>query len=204
MFTVVETPSFTRLWPDYWDEDERGEFVAWLAGNPEAGDIVRGSGGCRKVRWSRAGTGKSGGVRVIYFNRLSNGEIWLLTIYSKGARDSIPGNVLSKLKESMAKMTEKDLLKRDAKRNIGNELLQAVQEMKAGKVGHVHRVAMSAVTAARTSAGISQSEFATLLGVSPRTLQEWEQGRRQPSGAARTLLAIAARHPQVLREILDT
>jgi hypothetical protein len=69
----------------------------------------------------------------------------------------------------MAKMTEKDLLKRDAKRNIGNELLQAVQEMKAGKVGHVHRVAMSAVTAARTSAGISQSEFATLLGVSPRT-----------------------------------
>jgi putative transcriptional regulator len=104
----------------------------------------------------------------------------------------------------MAKMTEKDLLKRDAKRNIGNELLQAVQEMKAGKVGHVHRVAMSAVTAARTSAGISQSQFATLLGVSPRTLQEWEQGRRQPSGAARTLLAIAARHPQVLREILDT
>jgi hypothetical protein len=101
MFTVVETPSFTRLWPDYWDEDERGEFVAWLAGNPEAGDIVRGSGGCRKVRWSRAGTGKSGGVRVIYFNRLSNGEIWLLTIYSKGARDSIPGNVLSKLKESI-------------------------------------------------------------------------------------------------------
>jgi hypothetical protein len=101
MFTVVETPSFTRLWPDYWDEDERGEFVVWLAGNPEAGDIVRGSGGCRKVRWSRAGTGKSGGVRVIYFNRLSNGEIWLLTIYSKGARDSIPGNVLSKLKESI-------------------------------------------------------------------------------------------------------
>jgi hypothetical protein len=101
MFTVIETPTFTRLWPDYWSEDERGEFVAWLAANPEAGDVIRGSGGCRKVRWSRGGTGKSGGVRVIYFNRLSNGEIWLLTIYAKSARDSIPANVLNKLKESI-------------------------------------------------------------------------------------------------------
>jgi hypothetical protein len=49
MFTVIETPSFTRLWPDYWDEDERGEFVTWLAGDPEAGDVIRESGGCRKV-----------------------------------------------------------------------------------------------------------------------------------------------------------
>lgn len=102
----------------------------------------------------------------------------------------------------MAKMSTKALLKRDAKRNIGDELLQAVREMKAGKAGHVHRVAMSAVTAARTSAGLSQPQFAALLGVSARTLQEWEQGRRQPSGAAQTLLAIAARHPELLREVL--
>jgi hypothetical protein len=101
MFTVIETPSFTRLWPDYWDEDERGEFVTWLAGDPEAGDVIRESGGCRKVRWSRAGAGKSGGVRVIYFNRLSNGEIWLLTMYAKSARDSIAGDILKKLKESI-------------------------------------------------------------------------------------------------------
>jgi len=54
VYTVIETPSFTRLWPDYWTEDERGEFVAWLALHPEAGDVIKGSGGCRKVRWSRA------------------------------------------------------------------------------------------------------------------------------------------------------
>jgi putative transcriptional regulator len=102
----------------------------------------------------------------------------------------------------MEKMSTKALLKRDAKRNIGDELLQAVQEMKAGKAGHVHRVTMSAVTAARTKAGLSQPQFARLLGVSARTLQEWEQGRRQPSGAAQTLLAIAARHPEVLKEVL--
>ena len=61
---------------------------------------------------------------------------------------------------------------------------------------------MSAVTEARTRAGFSQQQFADLLGVSSRTLQEWEQGRRQPSGAAQTLLAIAARHPEILREVL--
>ena len=94
MYTVVETPLFSRLWPDYWSEDERIEFAAFLSSTPEAGDVVPGSGGCRKVRWSRAGTGKRGGVRVIYFNRLPEGIIVLLLIYAKSARDSIPADVL--------------------------------------------------------------------------------------------------------------
>lgn len=99
MLTVIETPSFQRLWPDYWTEEERGEFAAWLAQHPDAGDVVPRSGGVRKVRWTRAGTGKSGGVRVIYFNRLANGEIWLLLIYSKSVADNIPANVLRELKK---------------------------------------------------------------------------------------------------------
>ena len=102
----------------------------------------------------------------------------------------------------MAKMTEKALKARDAKRNLGSELLAAVREMKAGKVGHVHRVSLSAIAEARARSGLSQSRFAELLGVSPRTVQEWEQGRRQPSGAARSLLAIASRRPEVFREVL--
>lgn len=103
----------------------------------------------------------------------------------------------------MAKMTDKALRQRDVKRNIGAELLAAVREMKAGKVGRVHRVRVSAITEARFRTGLSRQKFAELLGVSPRTLQEWEQGRRQPSGAARSLLAIAVRRPEVLREIFD-
>lgn len=99
MLTVIESPSFQRLWPDYWTEEERGEFAAWLAQHPDAGDVVPRSGGVRKVRWTRAGTGKSGGVRVIYFNRLANGEIWLLLIYSKSVADNIPANVLRDLKK---------------------------------------------------------------------------------------------------------
>jgi putative transcriptional regulator len=102
----------------------------------------------------------------------------------------------------MAKLTAKELAKWEKSRDIGAELLQAVREMKAGKAAHAHRVKVSEVLEARTRAGLSQPQFAALLGVSTRTLQEWEQGRRQPSGAAQTLLAIATRHPEVLRDVL--
>jgi putative transcriptional regulator len=103
----------------------------------------------------------------------------------------------------MAKMTERALRARDAKRNLGAELLASVREMKKGKAGHVHRVPVSAIAEARARSGLSRQKFAELLGVSPRTLQEWEQGRRHPSGAARSLLAIAARRPDVLREVFE-
>ena len=101
MYTIIETPLFTADAKGIWSEDERGEFCAWLAENPLAGDVIRGSGGCRKVRWSRSGTGKSGGVRVIYFNRLANGEIYLLVIYAKAERGNIPGHLLKSIKEEI-------------------------------------------------------------------------------------------------------
>jgi hypothetical protein len=101
LFTVIETPTFTRLWTDYWDEDERGEFVAWLVENAEAGDVIRGSGGCRKVRWKRAGTGKRGGVRVICYNRLAEGAIYLLLIYAKGVRDDINVKMLDGIRRTL-------------------------------------------------------------------------------------------------------
>ncbi len=82
----------------------------------------------------------------------------------------------------------------EAKRDIGEELLQSIRDMKAGK-GHV---VLSPAIEARSRTGLSQSQFATLLGVSVRTLQGWEQGRKQPSGAARTLLAIARTNPKAV------
>ena len=81
MLTVVETLLFQRQWPLYWTEEERGAFAAYIAEHPAAGDVVPESGGIRKVRWGRAGTGKSGGVRVIYFTCLAEGELVLLTLY---------------------------------------------------------------------------------------------------------------------------
>ena len=101
MYTVIETPTFTRQWPDYWTEDERGEFVVWLALHPEVGDVIKSSGGCRKVRWSRPGTGKRGGVRVIHYNRLTDGVIYLLVMYAKGVKDSIPAKTLNTIRETI-------------------------------------------------------------------------------------------------------
>lgn len=83
---------------------------------------------------------------------------------------------------------------------LGSKLLAAVQEMQAGKAARVTEVQPNEVALARIKTGMSQAQFAEALDISPRTLQEWEQGRRQPSGAARTLIRIAALHPEVVRE----
>lgn len=98
---------------------------------------------------------------------------------------------------------DKQLLARDAKRNVGKELLQAIRDVKAGRHGARYQVDANTIVAARLKSGLSQSEFAAALNISPRTLQQWEQGRRQPSGAAETLLRIVARHPEVLREVMS-
>ncbi len=99
MLAIIETPTFEEDARKIWTEEERGAFCAWLATNPEAGDVIPGSGGCRKVRWARAGSGKRGGVRVIYFTRLADGEIWLLVIYSKSVKENIPSHILKAVRE---------------------------------------------------------------------------------------------------------
>lgn len=98
MLTVIAPPFFLAKMRDIWTDDEFGEFRAWLAFNPENGDVIAGSGGCRKVRWSRQGMGKSSGVRVVYFNRLASGEIVLLTLYTKSVRGTIPAHLLRAIK----------------------------------------------------------------------------------------------------------
>ncbi len=81
------------------------------------------------------------------------------------------------------------------------DLKQSVQEMKSGTVAKSTAVALSPIAEARLKSGLTQTQFAALMGVSPRTVQDWEQGRREPSGAAKTLLKVAVRHPEVLREL---
>ncbi len=103
----------------------------------------------------------------------------------------------------MAKLTPKELKKWEASRDMVAELERSVREMKAGKAAREHRVKIPEALEARLASGLSQQKFADVLGVSPRTLQEWEQGRRKPSGAARSLLVIAKRKPEVLREVFS-
>ena len=100
MNTVSETPIFQKYAEEIWSESERSEFISWIAANPQAGDVVPGSGGCRKVRWTRQGMGKRGGARVIYFNEVE-GRIWLLIVYSKSKFDNLPAEFLAQLKSEV-------------------------------------------------------------------------------------------------------
>jgi hypothetical protein len=98
--TVVETPLFNKLWPAYWTEDELGTFCAFVASNPNEGVVVPGAGGVRKLRWGRAGAGKSGGVRVIYFVRSQASELVLLTIYAKSQIETLKARTLKELRDA--------------------------------------------------------------------------------------------------------
>ena len=81
------------------------------------------------------------------------------------------------------------------------DLLESVRQMRRGEASRSTRVKLPPAAEARKRMGLSQQDFAELLGVSPRTLQDWEQGRREPTGAARMLLKVAVKHPGVLRKI---
>jgi hypothetical protein len=98
--TVAETAIFQRYASEIWSEAERVEFINWIAANPESGDVIRGSGGCRKVRWTSAGQGKRGGARVIYFN-VDTEIIWLLIVYKKAKFDDLPTSFLVELKQGV-------------------------------------------------------------------------------------------------------
>jgi len=99
-------------------------------------------------------------------------------------------------------MTTRKVKATSSAEEFGLKLLQSVREMKARKFTRVTQVTVNEVVEARQSTGMSQAEFASALHISKRTLQEWEQGRRSPSGAAQALVRIAKRHPEVLREVL--
>jgi putative transcriptional regulator len=99
------------------------------------------------------------------------------------------------------KASERVLAGLEAQRDIWQEVLDGVREIKAGGGRRTRVEPKSPVVRARLKAGLTQTQFAALLGVSRRTLEQWEQGRREPSGAAKTLMRVAELHPEVLREI---
>lgn len=97
----IETSIFTKLLYTYLSENEYLGLQSYLLVRPEAGDIVPGSGGVRKVRWAAKGRGKRGGVRIIYYWKQSDGEIWLLTLYAKNEASTIPPHILRQIAEEI-------------------------------------------------------------------------------------------------------
>ena len=101
MYTFIETKLFSRLIVDYMTDDDYAALQCHLAVHPESGDVIQGSGGVRKMRWAGTGRGTRGGLRVIYYLRTQQGQIWLLTVYPKSVRESIPASTLRKIKEEL-------------------------------------------------------------------------------------------------------
>lgn len=97
----IETTAFTKLLPNYLSDEEYRALQTYLMQKPDAGDIVRGSGGIRKVRWASDRKGKSGGIRIIYYWKKPDHEIWMLTLYRKSERSTIPGHILKQIAEAI-------------------------------------------------------------------------------------------------------
>ena len=107
MVTVAETSEYARRAGKILSENERTELICYLAAHPEAGVVMEGAGGVRKLRWAREGRGKSGGVRVIYFFYNDGIPLYLLTIYGKNEKDNLSAaerNELAKLAALLVKM----------------------------------------------------------------------------------------------------
>lgn len=101
MFSFIETKLFSRLVADTLSDEEYRELQRVLVNDPEAGDLIPGSGGIRKLRWRISGRGKRGGIRVIYYARSRREEIWMLTLYAKNVVENIPAHVLRQIKEEI-------------------------------------------------------------------------------------------------------
>lgn len=98
MFSFIETRLFSRLVGEHLSDDEYASLQRALIANPEAGALIPGTGGVRKIRWAVRGRGRRGGVRVIYYAKVREGVIWMLTIYAKSVAESIPAHVLRKIR----------------------------------------------------------------------------------------------------------
>jgi len=96
---LLQTPTYQRTAKAVWSEDEVAEFISFISESPEVGDVIKGSRALRKVRWARAGMGKRGGARVIYFVRTAAGEVVLIAAYAKGNTDTLPTEFLNRIKE---------------------------------------------------------------------------------------------------------
>ena len=101
MISFVETKLFTRLVQEYLSDDDYSKLQQALLADPEAGAIIPGSGGVRKLRWGVAGRGKRGGIRVIYFLRTAQGQIWMLTLYAENVTENIPASVLKQIRDEI-------------------------------------------------------------------------------------------------------
>jgi putative transcriptional regulator len=217
--TVVETPGFLRDATAALSAEERTEMISFLAANPDAGDIMPGTGGTRKLRWRAQGRGTRGGVRVIYYSH----KRFAAAVSAQRIRKEREGQPDKGRTERNADpvapfgcgLPEKDgamKAKRTTKPGrpgAGSRIIASLKEAVDWVEGRESQVRVTTVEvpsidvrATRQRLRLSQAAFAAKFGFQPATLRNWEQGRTRPDGPARVLLAVIARHPEAVEDAL--
>ncbi|MDX8437220.1 MULTISPECIES: helix-turn-helix domain-containing protein [Mesorhizobium] len=204
---------FIKQAAELFSEDERKELIDFLAANPKVGDEIPGTGGVRKVRFGAKGKGKRGAARVIYYWYSDDAPIYALLAYGKNEKVDLEPDeakaVAAFAKAIKAANKEQDMSEMT---KFGADLIQAMSEALAHAQGKdvpgikVHSVDVGVVDAKaiRKKLDLTQDEMATVLGTSPSGYKKWEQGKRQPSGAARTLLRIMKKEPEAVLRALSS
>lgn len=217
MKTVVHTPGLEAgAKAEGMTEEEVLALANYVAATPEAGDMIVGSGGCRKVRWAKTGGGKSGGYRVVTFFP-GKAEVYLVAVLAKGKRanfqrcrgeaDERQGEDDQRRQVSRAEIKEGQMPKSDD--TNFKRIMRGLDEVAAYVDGTADRSAYKVhvpvtvdVKGVRGRLGLSQAAFASRYGFSKAAVQDWEQGRRQPEASARVLLTVIDREPEAVQRAL--
>jgi DNA-binding transcriptional regulator YiaG len=230
--TVWRSPAFERYAPSLLGYDGMEEFVDFIAANPLDGAVITGTGGVRKGRWARPGTGKRGGSRILYYYHDDDNPIGLITIYGKGDKDSLTADEKAEFRKLTANIKKQIAAKRKAThssathqpipqppplpriqnmaRNIAREALDGLKEFSdhiagkptKGRTTIVNIPADIDVRAVRKLTGLSQEEFARTYAIPIHTLRKWEQKTRKPDQASRVYLTTIARDPEAIMKLL--
>ena len=210
MQTIVETPAFLGDARSLGLSDgERLAIVMSIAANPAGGDVIEGTGGARKVRFAGRGKGKRGGYRVITFFS----GIFLLSIFAQKPEDGFGAERTTSIEIRPGRsgrdlQVRKGVEMRKRKATAGERMIESARQALAfakGRDNHgceVHVPNHVDVKAIREKISLSQGEFAKLFGLSKRTMEHWEHGRRVPSGPARAFLTVIAHEPDAVRRAL--
>jgi DNA-binding transcriptional regulator YiaG len=203
--TIVETPTYLAIANKLFSEEERVDIVALVAADPECGDLIRGTGGFRKVRVARKGMGKSGGARVVYVWRNERFPVFLIAVFPKNQKENLS-------------MAERNALKKRADTifdTYGGSMKTQFEQMMDGlndveaflggkQEGFSAHVPQDVdVKAIRNRLGMTQAKFSDTFGFSLDAIKHWEGGRRTPEAPARTLLTVIDRNPGAVLTALN-
>jgi DNA-binding transcriptional regulator YiaG/mRNA-degrading endonuclease RelE of RelBE toxin-antitoxin system len=218
MHAVCETHAFSRAAAEAgMTAEEVARLILFLSENPDAGELIVGTGGARKLRFAPTGRGKRGGYRVVTYYCAEDIPVFLMDAYAKGDKIDLSARERAELKKelelfareyrAMVRTQVLELKKGEVMSKAGKRLLGAAQEMRAiargeAKSAHVHIPPDIDVKAIRRRLELSQEAFASEFSFSIAQIRDWEQGRTRPLEANRAYLLLIDRRPDVIRRTL--